>query len=1461
MKAAWPQHIFMNWLTFEFLNRRMASKTGVLALFCVFVLALLGVAPSPAQASPYTEGLKQVLFIRVDFSDKVGEPLTAAAAQALIDTTVSPAFVENSYGKTSLQATVTPTLRMPQTAAYYSTKDQYGNDQAGQLLVDARAASATAGFNTNNYDLDICAFATIFDFGGLGYVGAKGTWLNGYFDFRVTAHELGHNLGLWHANTWKTSDGSIIGAGVNEEYTDNFDIMGANFANTQEAHFNAWFKNRLDWLPNTGVQNVTASGTYRINAQDIQTATGLRALKIVKDSSKNYWVEYRSKFPTNAALQNGALLHWGFNYNDGSQLLDTTPNSSTNGDANVNDAPLQIGKTLSDTAAGVHITPIGKGVTSTLPWLDVVVNMGTFTGNGAPTVSISPQNPSILTGGSINFSATATDPNGDTLSYFWEFGDGTTASTATFSKSWAANGTYTVKCTVSDRKGGATTATTTATVGPRAITLVAPADNTAVTGTTTLRATSNDNANTTQVNFERQNLQASFTRNPNLAIPDVTTVSDSATVSASGNVSTATVTVNITHSYVGDLTLTLVAPDNSTKILRQNTGGNTQNIQESYDVSTAMAGKAISGTWTLRINDNYNADSGVLNSWSMAFASPWTTIGSDTNGPDGNGEWTASWNTTATPDGNYQVRAVGVGASGSVSDTNTNIAVSNSVVAPTISGFNPTLGPVGTQVTISGTNLSGASAVSFNGTSAGALGTGFFVDSATQIRAFVPTGATTGAISVTTSGGTATTSALSPGVFTVLSGNSISGRVTTDVGAALSGVTVTRTGATTTTDAQGYYGFANLTASSGGTSYTIKATKTSYTFAPASLALKLKTSAPTISNANFVALQTKSVSGRVTDELGAGLPGVVLTRSGGGGADVSVTSNSGGYFGFSSVAGSSAGISYTVTPAKSGYTFAPTSATALVKTSNVSNLLFVGLANTSITGRITNASGAAMSGVTVKRNGQSPGVLTNSLGYYGFSNVPSGSHTLVASKSGLTFSPASQSATISGANVTGANFEALFSLAGKVTTDVGVGVGSVAISVSSSYGPLNTTTDSNGNFSVSGLRSGTYSVTPSAPNTVFNPVSLSATISTSVVTNLQFVALTGNALSGRVTTTGGSGISGVSITRTGNGTPVLSNAGGYYGFSNVANGTYTLTPGKTNLSFNPTSRSATINGASVAALDFTGLTVSSTTGSLSGRVTDANGAGIAGVSVLRSGSTSKATTNAGGYYGFSSVPASSAGVSYTVTPSKTGYSFNPVSQNAVVKTTQNATDVNFVAQEGSISGRITDSNGNGVSGVSVGRSGTSTKATSDANGNFRFALVPASASSYTITPTKTGLTFNPTSQTATVTATQNAAGVDFVALSSFSISGRVTTSAGVGVAGVSLTRTGSATPVVTNSLGYYGFSSVPSGSYSVAASKAGFSFSTTTAMPFNLSASKTGVNFTATPTSPSPPPIGSQRVF
>ena len=73
---------------------------------------------------------------------------------------------------------------------------------------------------------------------------------------------------------------------------------------------------------------------------------------------------------------------------------------------------------------------------------------------------------------------------------------------------------------------------------------------------------------------------------------------------------------------------------------------------------------------------------------------------------------------------------------------------------PIITDFTPANGPVGTVVTISGTNLTGASAMTFNGVT-----TKITPISVSSLKATVPNGATSGKITVTTPDGTAISTA------------------------------------------------------------------------------------------------------------------------------------------------------------------------------------------------------------------------------------------------------------------------------------------------------------------------------------------------------------------------------------------------------------------------------------------------------------------------------------------------------------------------------------------------------------------------------------------------------------------------------------------------------------------------------------------------------------------------------
>ncbi len=110
-----------------------------------------------------------------------------------------------------------------------------------------------------------------------------------------------------------------------------------------------------------------------------------------------------------------------------------------------------------------------------------------------------------------------------------------------------------------------------------------------------------------------------YTNSADFPINDNATVSSPIAVSGrTGNAPTnASVSVNIVHTYRGDLKVDLVAPDGSVYVLSNRAGGSADNLVATYPLN--LSSEVLNGTWNLRVNDNANIDTGFINSWSVTF--------------------------------------------------------------------------------------------------------------------------------------------------------------------------------------------------------------------------------------------------------------------------------------------------------------------------------------------------------------------------------------------------------------------------------------------------------------------------------------------------------------------------------------------------------------------------------------------------------------------------------------------------------------------------------------------------------------------------------------------------------------------------------------------------------------------------------------------------------------------------
>ena len=269
------------------------------------------------------------------------------------------------------------------------------------------------------------------------------------------------------------------------------------------------------------------------------------------------------------------------------------------------------------------------------------------------------------------------------------------------------------------------------------------------------------------------------------------------------------------------------------------------------------------------------------------------------------------------------------------------------------------------------------------------------------------------------------------------------------------------------------------------------------------------------------------------------------------------------------------------------------------------------------------------------------------------------------------------------------------------------------------------TADSSGNYSFGGLANGSYTVTPSKSGYTFTPASLSETVSGSNLSGQNFTATAvvpqTYSISGTLSPASAAAGSLVTLSGSANAT-TTANASGNYSFAGLQNGSYTVTPSSSSATFTPSSLAVSVNATSIAGANFTATSNPPTTYSISGTVSPAPAG--SGTTLTLSGSASASSTaDASGNYTFNNL----VNGSYTVTPSKSGFTFTPPSSSVNVGSAS-VTGVNFSAQSSASAALIVDAQTWGDS--STASSTISTPAfTTSAGNELVLALIATDGSS------------------------------------------------------------------------------------------------------------------------------------
>ncbi|MGJ8697377.1 MAG: Calx-beta domain-containing protein [Verrucomicrobiaceae bacterium] len=335
-------------------------------------------ASAPTDATPYQEDQIDVLFIRVDFSDFPGAPVSKAALETTL-ATVDGHLANYSYNQAGITYTVSDSVyRMPSTGASYAV-----NKANDDIQTHARAL-ASADFTLSNYDVIAVFFPDIGDvpgsqitYGGLASIGGENHWINGTNSVGIILHEFGHNYGLYHAN-YHHPEMELSGTYQDAnslEYGDIFDEMGSG--NSPEAHFSHLAKNYMQWMPDSKVAEATGDATYTIYRFDDPNALSnpLLAVKVPMSDDVNYWIGYRQLYTSSTYNLETAAYVVGENLasNRETSLIDMTPESEASETADRRDAGLPVGGTFYEPTSGVRFNALERGGSDPNQWIKVQV--------------------------------------------------------------------------------------------------------------------------------------------------------------------------------------------------------------------------------------------------------------------------------------------------------------------------------------------------------------------------------------------------------------------------------------------------------------------------------------------------------------------------------------------------------------------------------------------------------------------------------------------------------------------------------------------------------------------------------------------------------------------------------------------------------------------------------------------------------------------------------------------------------------------------------------------------------------------------------------------------------------------------------------------------------------------------------------------------------------------------------
>ncbi|MDO8567064.1 MAG: hypothetical protein Q7R58_02855 [bacterium] len=312
-------------------------------------------------------GKQKTAVFLIDFLDSGPRPFSARTAkEAIFDGQFNEFYKEQSYGSVEFTGKVFGWFTLPRNAPLSGTcgavgiedfyeypdipkivaKNNIDLSKYSRLVIIPSHPNLGGGcsfvgknsvtLNGINYNLSVAWIGNATEYNMPSFWGAQPfSWTN--LD-ALLSHELGHSLGVLHANGWECGNKSLHGNCEHIEYGNLFDVMGYG---EYSLHFNALYKEMLGWIrPNT-ITAVSQSGKITLNPLEKRSGNGgFRAAKIQMPGTLEYpyYIEYRRGIgfdrnltsPDVSSNQNGVLIDkrvdsFGLPF---PRLIDATPHNT-----------------------------------------------------------------------------------------------------------------------------------------------------------------------------------------------------------------------------------------------------------------------------------------------------------------------------------------------------------------------------------------------------------------------------------------------------------------------------------------------------------------------------------------------------------------------------------------------------------------------------------------------------------------------------------------------------------------------------------------------------------------------------------------------------------------------------------------------------------------------------------------------------------------------------------------------------------------------------------------------------------------------------------------------------------------------------------------------------------------------------------------------------------------------------